>query len=214
MSKELNYRKIKKNLQSVLDSASDVEYATGCTWYALHKALITRIAGRNSITNDVAAGAFSAMSPGLTIEANLTEFESMVQLYSMGFSVEDFKPHRVPYSFKSTFGKAWGILQGTLSLEGAFAPDTKTQAFYYNLSGDLSRVTIDGHIMNACVNGMTRVGISSKNINITPNRYRQISKLITDMGEAESLRPAQVQAIIWIVYRDLSFKRRRGEEDE
>jgi hypothetical protein len=208
---ELNLRKIKKNLKAVALAASDAEWATGALWYPHHSHIILRIAQRNEVDPSIATAAFAAMSPGLSIEANIVELESMIKAIDMGLTSSDWKPHRVPYSFNDTFGKAWRLLTGVLPIEDAFKPATapKTHAFFLNLAHNHDAVTVDGHIVNAAMNGTTRIGISSKNLNLTTKRYRDIASVVSELASEFDVKPAELQAIIWTVYRSMAFERKR-----
>lgn len=74
----------------------------------------------------------------------------------------------------------------------------KIKSFFSNIIGDSSSVTVDQHMLNM-------FGYN----NITPNRYNYIEKYIQNFSKTTNFTPCQVQAILWVFWKNQPLNIRR-----
>ncbi len=125
---------------------------------------------------DLFAGLLAAMSPQVTLRYNLW---LTVRAYN------DFLTGR-EVNYEGVNGRAT-MPNVKRVLAGQELSGPKVRAFYANLTGDYSQVTIDGWML--------------KFFNftdwMTPNRYRTLANRIQNHAVKVGLEPAELQAIVW-----------------
>ena len=177
--RKIDYRRVarfERALSIHFELATRTQFAEGFKWYDDARSELLAIAIQFHSTIEIAAGICAALSPKLRWSANLLYTDWVFQ----GLTI----PH-----LKTPVSKALAI-RDTGNVELITAP--KTSAFYANLIGDLSRVTVDVWMYRAA-------GLSDSRVK--PWHYREIELAANRLAEKSGIDPARVQAIIWIVVR-------------
>jgi hypothetical protein len=173
---------------NILDwySESSVENREAAAWYGRGRAHARRIARSTGVTEARAAGVVAALSPRTQWSVNLRWAEGLLRAAQAG----DRHPPLV--GFGSSRIKAWRIAQGERPLDVLSGP--KVRAFYRNLTGDLEHVTVDVWAMRAA--GF-QGSLKGREYDAVASAYREAARILR-------LRPAELQAIVWVAIRGRS----------
>jgi hypothetical protein len=185
--------------------ASAAELQEGKRWYADANLICCRIAADTNTPIPTVAAVMAALSPQNPWERNCSDAEALIRLYKA-----DGKDAAESYKV-GTFGinkrKAIACLQ-EVSRDGhlKILNGLKVQAFYLSILGDTDAVCVDGHAYSIWLGERVSTTDTPK---ITPKLYETIAddyrKCAAKIREitGEYLYPAQIQAITWVVHRNL-----------
>jgi len=186
---------IKTNLELLFNAASTAELAEGLAWYYNQHHILQALAVKYHVPITAVCGACAAISPGLPWFRNLQDTETLLS-----------NPDNVIVGVygKLNQQKALAILSGKnpLDILGLNSNYPKVLSFYLNLAypdKDLA-VTIDRHMKCAAFNITEE---RDKNAPVRIVEYREISAAVREIAEDNRLLPHQVQAIIWVTWRNL-----------
>ncbi len=213
----MRYQIFLQNLLALYSVASTAQFQTGLSWYQdayefldFLRATWYEFTTDPVPSHDVLAAVVSALSPNIAWRQNQRAAIQVVEAVAKGETPEKLN---APV-YGRNVEKATRLLTGELDPRNdaetwptaARGGPTKTRAFFQNIAGDWEPVTVDGHIMNAALNGARRVPLQSnaKKQRVTITRERTVARAIRTIARHADLKPAQVQAIVWTVYRDLS----------
>ena len=208
--------RIKERLYHWYGLASADHRAKGRIWYINAYEFALELSGRYNVALEQAVGVIAALSPSVYWEANKRQAEALCRAHCDG---EDLMNIVV-----TTYGRQAQKARDILSiLSVGFDSDDiramlgkrafKTQAFFDNIfdpwyggheEGPHPSVTIDQHIVEAA--GFTEFWTCS-----AAWCYLLIKDIIREMALEQNMLPCQMQAIIWIVYKDLTDSRHPGE---
>jgi hypothetical protein len=180
-----------KNIQAVFDQATEAEQREGKGWYQSAHNACKMLATVHGISLNQACGITAALSPGLRWERNLEAAECVIaELPLDGIGIRWYANVR----------KAWRILNG--ETPEVVLGGNKVRAFYDNIlqpKRSLS-VCIDGHAF-AIAAGKR---ITLKNTpNIGRRAYNRLSGSYSTVAKRVGIRPCELQAIVWVVWRRL-----------
>ena len=182
-----------RNLQAVLDLATEADWAAGLNWYRVAHAEAVALSGRYGLTVDQAAGIIAALSPQNGWENNLTAADLFLQDPTQDVHFHD------------ACGKARAILRGTAPLSALRGQ--KVRSFYRNIIEPYRNgaVTIDRHA------AAILCGLPTPEWNRLFQKTlerRHFYRLATGVYRAEARRlgllPHQVQAVAWLVQSNRS----------
>ena len=195
----------KANLEAIYQLSTTEDMKHGGRWYPDAERSVGVLAERYDIEPWRVAGVVAALSPSCAWGINLEFAERLISGYVAGGDV--LEP-----SFKAgTYGlRNKTIALNYLTCDSAFnftKPQLgpKTGSFYCNLLGDLSAVTVDGHmyaIMVGDENAPTQ-DIYSLHGRLTHKRYKVLANAVIDVAQSNGMTPAALQAIVWITWRRL-----------
>jgi hypothetical protein len=173
---------------NILDwyAESTTENREAAVWYGRGRAHARRIARDTDVTVARAAGVIAALSPRTQWAVNLRWAEGLLRAAQAG------RRHPPLVGFGSSRIKAWRIAQGERPLDVLSGP--KVRAFYRNLMGDLEHVTVDVWAMRAA--GF-RGSLRAREYDAVASAYREAARIL-------KLRPAELQAIVWVAIRGRS----------
>lgn len=186
--------------------ASPTEVQEGKHWYRNAARIAEQLSDSYNISMAQAVGIIAALSPQNPWERNVRDAYNVCETFTI-----DGKDAALSVKC-GTFGvnkrKAIAILESD-GLSNAIADILKGQkvvAFYRSILGDCHAVCVDGHAYSIWLG--ERVS-TSDTPSITPKLYKQIAddyrestaKINSILGT--SYIPAQVQAITWVVHRNL-----------
>jgi len=188
------------NILAVFFRSSAVELNEGLCWYEQAYTVASRL-GLKYLNGDtcLAAAVIAALSPNNRWSRNVTDAEALIKVYTAGGMCDAVKV--------STFGqnkqKALAILKGAMPLD--VLGGLKVRAFYQCILGR-DAVCIDGHaysiwLGNRVVTTATPK-ISEKLYEKISQDYRVATQQI-NLIAGENYSPAQVQAVTWVVWRNL-----------
>ena len=180
-----------KNIMAVYEQATEQEHRAGKCWYQSAHNACRMLSTVHGISLQQACGITAALSPGLRWERNLEAAECVIaELPLDGIGIRWYANVR----------KAWRILNGETS--EVVLGGNKVRAFYDNLvqpKRSLS-VCIDGHAW-AIANGK-RVSLLQVP-HIGRRAYNRLSGSYSTVAKRVGLRPCELQAVVWIVWRRL-----------
>lgn len=166
-------------------AATPEQRKDGRDWYKHALLAATNMAIQHGVPVHTAAGVIAALSPQHTWAQNLRLAEECL---SGG----------TPKCFKRTANLAMYVRQQWMPeyVEAAIR-GRKVTAFYANIIGDESWVTIDRWMLRA-------MGLPDK-FSLTDKRYTQLGELVCDVARELNVTPAVLQATVWCVVRGKSF---------
>jgi hypothetical protein len=194
-----------RNILAIYLECSDTQRAAGAEWYAEEHARLVDFAQRHGMTVTAAAGAASAISPGMRwefVHAHLAALRKNPR-------------HSVPTYCRAFVEKAVAILGGRDPLEVLIGP--KTRAFFQLLRDPHTSgpVVVDGHALNIARGVPTpirgdQVPAAGR---VTAARYRRAAAAYREVAELCGAAPHHVQAATWIYWRD-ALDAARGRKAE
>lgn len=188
------------NLRKALDLATPEHIKRGSTWYAdfrrdiLHAAATVGLIAKDKATVSKLVGIAAAFSPQKNPSCNLCLLRQFVAWHW----IKTEQPARPIVHCKAQDRKAFAILQGADPANVLCGP--KESAFYHNIMGDPSYVTIDGHAYAAWLGRY----ITTDKIKVPkggPNREACRLAYVT-LADELGLLPSELQAILWLAWRD------------
>jgi len=198
------FRRIKTRLEHWLGLANAGQIAKGKTWYTDARAFAMELGYTYCIPFTKVVGVIAALSPAVRWDANKQQAENLCRAFSDGGPLEAV--------VLTTYGKQAKKAMDILSAqpvdirqklgERAF----KTRAFFDNICHTQfgSEVTVDQHIIAAA--GFTDFWVQGARW-----CYKLIESVIQKIAEEHRMVPCQVQAIIWLTYKDLTDSKNRAE---
>lgn len=130
----------------------------------------------------------AVLSPRITWQSNLEGVRRILRARRQGSSICP-----TVAGVRRNVDKAWTIALGEGSTADVTGP--KVSAFYANLCGDLSRVTID--VWAARAAGVADTDMS----HLDRYRYMYLERAYQVVAAELGFKPAELQAICWIVVR-------------
>lgn len=186
----------KKNVQKVLDAATELEWNEGKLAYQLYHDTLSEIAAATNLPVNRVAGCFSALSPNSDYLGNLRSAKTVCLGYAGGKSESSCTVS----TYKHNRAKAWRILDGEHFY--SVYKGLKVRNFWRNLTepDNPEAITIDGH-MNNIWEGRARVMSDS---GLSRLRYDKLAWEFRRVAKAENLLPCQLQAILWLTWKRLN----------
>jgi hypothetical protein len=176
----MGYAQILENLRRTFEMASARQIAEGCDWYRIAKSLCS---------NDDDCKALAILSAQ-------TEWNRNVELLQM-LKRGDSRPADVPQARWENAAK------------GIMRQDGKVYNFYLSIrSGGEVGICVDTHILKCAFNNNVTTADQRRLFRSKSKLYQQIADAICEIAEEENLFPAQVQAIIWVVWRATNGRKR------
>lgn len=182
-------------VQSVLswyERSTQDQRAEGRAWYADQREIVRLLAQRHGVSAECVAAVVSALSPQTRWSANIAGAARLLAAWSAG---ETAAPRNATLYYKNA-EKAWRILTGEVSADAAFKNGPKTRAFWRNLSGDETAVTVDVWMARALALDTSKFASGIK-----PNVYRECAEAVAEAARIVGEPPAQFQAIVWVTVR-------------
>lgn len=173
------------NYDGMLDSnyaATLLELGSDASdWYVKASEDIVQFADAFDIDHDTAAAVIAILSPRVQVSRNAR----LAAKYLLDGETEGIMDQRLKAIERYIrYGKINGYTHGH-----------KVYAFYRNLSGDFSHVTVD--------TWMAKIyGVDFQKI--TDTQRAEIQADVTAIAEAAGITPAAAQAALWVGYRELN----------
>ena len=216
MINDVTKKSAKLRLHSILRQVND----GGSDWYQTANKMLSAMAERFNISLDLVCAITAAMSPGTRWESNINDTRLFLEVYEAGelhkkvaeYGAEDgsYKPKgnkKALHSLdtpKQFTAYAMNVLKAFRIVETgntALLNGPKITAFYHNLRGDDSHVTIDIHMANAMANTQFTVD-SLPNLNITT--YKRFAEAVREVAQKKNIPAASLQAKVWEYQRTKS----------
>ena len=189
------------SILAVFFQASLAERQEGLDWYSRADAIARELSDRYLGGNYyAAAGVIAALSPNNRWERNIIDAEALIKAYTLGGDYDALKV----CTFHKNKAKAIAILAGESPLD--VLSGLKVRAFYECIIGHDS-VCVDGHAyaiwLGQRVPTSKTPKISEKLYNQIASDYRLAARQINEITGC-FYAPCQVQAITWVVWRNLT----------
>jgi len=179
-------------LLALWQHATTADKEVGANWYARAYLEVCMLADDFGVSLGTAAGVVASLSPNNRWDQNLTDARAVLGAVKRGASwesitVSTYQANKVKAFTIAEDGAVWPTLRGP-----------KVEAFYHNLCGALSRVTLDSHAVNAWA-GQRIAGSGSPSV---PNAL--LARATTDYYRAAAtarVTPAVFQATLWTAHQ-------------
>lgn len=175
-------------IETLYRAATPQEFHEGESWYPSALRFARSLAVRYGVPVHTVVGIIAVLSPGMDWERNKAEAEQCL-LTKAG------KAHWGVYS--SVKPKLLALLSGSDPLEVISGP--KVTAFYRAIMGDTEAVVIDRHAKCAAL-GIRKN--RDKNSAVSKKEYRELSARYTKVARKLGVNPRDLQAIIWVHWRN------------
>ena len=189
-------------IEHYLKLATPQEIVNGLQWYRKAHKTVSQIADKYELKRLQVGGVLSALSPAMKWETNVRYTDLACSLHYKGKPITKIRYNTYPAQVR----KAQKILDldkptvktvlGCLDNGNA----QKTRAFFINIlfPDRTPTVTIDRWILRALK--WHRIGSPTK------NQYKALEKQFRSVAIRYRLAPAQIQAIVWNVVRNLNIQ--------
>lgn len=165
----------------------------GLNWYREARQWATDTATATGYPLEVVVGVLAALSPGTNWDRNKFEAERLLRIN---------KGENVPKFMFTTYGanviKAEQIALGTLAPFDAFKEHTGPKTYYFFrcilFPDSPEYVCIDRHAYTIAT-GDTYKGLTPKQYRLVADHYKRAAKRLNVM-------PSQLQAVLWVDYRN------------
>ena len=195
-----------KNIIATRRKATLDDIESGIEWYATAQRNCLDIAESFSVPLNIVVGVVSALSPNNKWSRNIANANDLIGAFINGDAIESVKVS----TYNAMKQKAWGILEDMPTDNDTIIKMLNGQKIisFYKCIMDLDACCIDGHARNIAYN--ERIGLTDDRTNIGIREYRtlvdayiQASKRcsIVDNGKRRKLKPYELQAITWTVWR-------------
>lgn len=172
-----------KNVNKLWKQVTPADVAKGVSWYTNVYRNIRMYSDRTGYSPVAIAGVIAVTSPRVKWTKQMETLPEILELHSC----KKFS-HILQFGLNKNFQKAIHILDGQLPSE--VIKGRKVMAFYHNLIGDLDSITLDVWMWRI-------VGLK-----VPPypkhKLWDEYESIIRSIAKTEGLKPAQVQAILWI----------------
>lgn len=182
-----------RNIVKLYNDVTIDSIISGKRWYETANLICRQFADCYEVHLKVVCQIMAILSPASSWDNNIVSTEKVLKAFTSGKGLDSFTV--------ATYGankvKAWKVICGL----DTFRPtDTnlKIWAFYNNIlnPNGVDHVTIDRHAMKV-LNGDTKAG----SVAITPRQYRIAEYVYKITAEKFDLKPHELQAILWVTYK-------------
>lgn len=195
--------------------ASPSEIEEGANWYQHANIICRKIASDHEIATSIVAAVVAALSPQNPWERNVLDAANLIEAY-INLGADAAESIKV-----GTFGANKRKALAILELKNNFtSPDIteilkglKVINFFWSILQNHSAVCVDGHAYSIWLGERVSTSDTPK---ITPKLYNQIltdyqhsTVKINEILETD-YSPAQIQAITWVVHRNIYGGKRKS----
>lgn len=192
--------------------ASPAELQEGIAWYRNAARIAADLSDKFNISMSQAAGIIAALSPQNPWERNVQDAFNICEAYRI--DGKDAASSVKCGTFNSNKAKAIAILEcdGWTSTVSLILKGQKVVAFFHSIMSDHEAVCVDGHAYSIWLGERVSTSDTPK---ITPKLYDLIAQDYRDATDkineltGSSYLPSTVQAITWVVHRNLYAGQRK-----
>ena len=204
MKKYVNYpiEEIEHNLRKTFSRTNPYEYKEGKGWYQEANVYLQEIADHFNVPLQLVCALCAVLSPGNQWNSNLKDTYNLIRF---GWNDKKRFGKFTSVTYPQNIKKAKKILRYQGLGQYHLVSGVKVSAFFDNLLYPKTSncVTIDTH--------MFRCALNDSNLDVTgslPVTYtREIDRIVRLIAIECNLLPLQIQAIIWTVWKRLTFSR-------
>ena len=189
-----------RRLYPLYELASEADKADGRTWYDDARSTVGELAIKHETTPKVVAGIVAALSPNARWTSNLEDANNVLGVGLSPYSIADYHECTVS-TYNSNKAKAFAIAEQAWNSTGEpldILRGPKVTAFYLNLIGDSSALTLDSHAYNAfCGFRATGSDLPGMRARLTRDAREAYKRAAHVKGETV----AAFKAIIWVTWK-------------
>ena len=207
------FKRVRDRLEHWLELATASQRAEGKQWYGQARGFAEEVSRAYDLPIERVIGVIAALSPSVYWAANKLQAEALCRAHADGEDLDAV----VLTTYGIQVKKAHDVLETpATAVRGVLGRRAfKTQNFYDNMLypwADTQAVTIDQHIIDAA-------GFSDYWVYGARWCYNLLADAIREIAIKHGMLPCQVQAIIWITYKELTdskhpAERRQAEPEE
>lgn len=182
------------NILRVYYSASAAEVAEGLAWYDSARQFCEQLAVRYACSLKVAAGIVATLSPGASWEKNQSDAELVCAAFEKNTWVGSAYFPKV-----GTYGDANRVKCQKIWQTESEPTGQKVNAFYRCILGDYETVCVDRHAVSAML-------MEPQELKLKEAGYQraQAHYVAAAFQVRQHITPAQLQAVVWVVWRERS----------
>lgn len=175
-----------KALSNILQTATPEQLHNGLVWYKQAHAHCKYLASAYDISLDKVCQVMAILSPAVSWEVNKRDCERLLE-YGEAATVSTYGQNKA---------KALRVIAG---LDTINEKALKTYSFYKNILNPecTEHVTIDRHAFKA-YKGKTKAG----SVSVKVTDYRKAKKAYQRKAKELNMLPNQLQAIVWMSFRE------------
>lgn len=194
MTSQKELKKLRANLRTWYNRASEDEIEQGLVWYEDAMRFSRMLAYEYKKSGGTSAGVISVLSPGNNWERNKYDAIQVFNAVRDGKSMDEIKV----CTYSANKAKAFALAKGEIELSES---SPKTYAFAKNVGeNDHNFVTIDRWHLRACQT--TSKKPRSCKESCTPKQYKIIQEETIKVANEVGVLPHQFQAIVWVTIRN------------
>tara|TARA_R110000796_G_scaffold90118_3_gene193814 strand:+ start:1541 stop:2167 length:627 start_codon:yes stop_codon:yes gene_type:complete len=204
--KHLQEKSQRKHIEKIYNICTDIEKSEGLNWYkeanfySLHLSELFKLD-----SNIKVCGIISALSPAVNWERNKIDAHNFLALASKQASNKTILSGKFG-TYKNNVLKAieiYNLVNPTAEKIASILlgkTGFKTMSFFYNIYNlkNTNIVTIDRHAVKVANNIYKGGGVS-----ISKKQYFNTQKAYIKTAKKLSIKPYQLQAVVWVKYRQL-----------
>lgn len=186
------------NISEFLSCATKQQFSTGVNWYNVAAGAGAELAETYNVSIETAVGVIAALSPNNEWKANVKDANTVLKAAKDGLDDNDIKVS----TYNRNKDKAMRIAYGEVSLD--VLKGEKVTSFYTNILaayyGTLDEeVTVDMWALRAACGVF-----DARKVAISDNVYARAREAYQILAGKLGLAAKQLQAIVWVVIRDLT----------
>lgn len=187
-------------LYRLYELASEQDKLDGRNWYHGARVEMGRLAVAHETSTKIAAGVTAALSPNARWGQNLVDADSVLHVALRPYTLAEYHETTVS-TYNPNKTKAFAIAEQHWASSGEpldVLSGPKVTAFYLNLIGDSSALTLDSHAYNAyCGFRATGSDLPGMRAQLT----RDARKAYRRAAEVKRETVSAFQAIIWVTWK-------------
>lgn len=188
------------NILAVYAAAISNGHGMAANWYSEALQWATDTASRYGLPVWLVVYITAALSPLTRWSVNKDRVIILLESANLADSV----------GLKNSWRKAAAALQAWQHEGLVTSPETlgqKTRSFYYNIMGDNSYVTVDGHAANIANYGLVerRPALNNNMPGLTKNQYQAIADSYRKAADTVGISVVALQAITWEYWRTIKM---------
>lgn len=186
------------NLREFVSCATEQQFSAGANWYNMTAGAGSEFAEAYGVSIEIAVGIIAALSPNNSWDTNIKDTNTVLNATKNGLSANDIKVS----TYDRNKDKAMRIARGEEPLD--VLSGEKVVSFYTNILaahyGTLDKeVTVDMWALRAACGVF-----DARKVAISDGVYTRAREAYQILAKELGLVAKQLQAIVWVVIRDLT----------
>jgi len=187
------------NIVSIYEQASKRDRLDGLRWYNTARKQARALSAKHGVPLRIVVGVLAALSPNNKWARNVKDADTLIGAFLNGEQEETVKVA----TYSAMRAKAWRVLSekprthaGVMQILNG----QKIVSFFSNIVG-LDNITVDGHARNIYYH--EKINLTDNRTSIGKKEYAKIQAAYVKAAYKLNVKPYELQAITWVVWRRL-----------